>query len=169
MYFHGDIMSQEDLKEFQLTMMAPTMDWYYAPANIGGELNKDYPDAFNFTNIFYNNAKVYSGHYFKCRPIIDFVKREYDIKRALRVKANMYTNQHKPIKYISHMDYPKEVKGKVLDGVFSVNANNGGTHIGDNYYQSQENCIVLFEDQKHYAVSQTDTQVRIIINFNFEI
>ena len=82
MYFHGDIMSQEDLKEFQLTMMAPTMDWYYAPANIGGELNKDYPDAFNFTNIFYNNAKVYSGHYFKCRPIIDFVKREYDIKKT---------------------------------------------------------------------------------------
>ncbi len=59
--------------------------------------------------------------------------------------------------------------GQVCIGVFHVNACNGLTVIGDERIPSRDNQLVLFDNVPHYGTTQTDTDTRVVINFNFRV
>ena len=123
---------------------------------------------FMFTHIFFRQGKIASNHYNLVKPLVEYVEQKYDIKRVLRIKANLYTNQHMNIKYGEHMDQSGRGKSEVLIGVFNLNSCNGGTVIAGKTYPSAGNHFYLFDNILHHGISQTDTQARVMINFNFE-
>ena len=123
---------------------------------------------FMFTHIFYRKGTVGSDQYNLVKPLVEYVKQKYDIKRILRIKANLYTNQHMNIKYAEHRDMDWISKSKALIGVYNVISCNGGTVIDGKTYPSAGNHFYLFDNIFHHGISQTDTQTRVMINFNFE-
>ena len=61
------------------------------------------------------------------------------------------------------------VSDKVCIGVYHVNTCNGLTVIGDESIPSIENQLVLFSNVSHYGTVQTDTDTRVVINFNLRL
>jgi hypothetical protein len=51
--------------------------------------------------------------------------------------------------------------------ILSVGESDGGTVIGDTFYESEKNQLIVFNNVSHHGVSQTDSQTRICINYNF--
>ena len=91
----------------------------------------------------------------------------YGPSQLLRCKANLYTNQTQPIHYKDHVDQADYEKNNVMIAIFSVGESNGGTVIGNEFYESEKNQLIVFDNIPHHGVSQTDSQTRICINFNF--
>jgi hypothetical protein len=83
----------------------------------------------------------------------------------LRIKANLYPNQGKPLhKHHSHIDAPFKHKAAIL----SLNTCDGGTHIGDKFVKSEENRIVIFDGSlPHSSTTCTDKQYRVNLGINY--
>ena len=91
-------------------------------------------------------------------------KLDINIKRVLRMKANLYTNQGKQINHQRHIDI-KDLDHTVA--LFSVNDNNGFTMVGDKKIVSKANRMIVFDGSiEHCSNTQTDTDVRININMD---
>ena len=100
-------------------------------------------------------------------PIIYFIDQKYKVNELLRMKLNLYTNQHKKIKHVSHHDFHKKgIPEKDLKlGLFNFMTCNGGTNINNKIYNSKENELLIFSNKlKHYGITQTDLPTRIILN-----
>jgi hypothetical protein len=83
----------------------------------------------------------------------------------IRVKANLLTKTNEIIKHGFHVDQDF----KCTTAIFYVNTNNGYTEFesGEKVY-SEENKLVIFDTfLKHSGTTCTDTNERIVINFNF--
>ena len=65
-----------------------------------------------------------------------------------------------------HRDFPKSH----MVGLYSVNTNNGYTLFKDGTkVKSIENQMVIFDGKReHCSVAQTDTNVRVNVNINFQ-
>ena len=61
------------------------------------------------------------------------------------------------------------MSNKVCIGVYHLNACNGFTVIGEQKIPSRENQLILFDNVSHYGTVQTDTDIRVVLNFNLRI
>ena len=93
--------------------------------------------------------------------------------KLLRVKANLYTNQNKVIEHFPHTDAARdgtEIIENMKVALYSVNDNNGYTLLTDTKEKiySKRNRIAFFDEGIiHQSTVQTDTNVRLNINFNY--
>ena len=55
---------------------------------------------------------------------------------------------------------------KFVTGVYHVNGCNGKTVINDNEIPSKDNQLILFNNEPHFGTVQTDTDIRVVLNFN---
>ena len=94
------------------------------------------------------------------------ITHKLKVKKIIRAKVNLYTNQHKHIE----SDYHVDTEANVNIALFSVGNNNGWTEFeSGKKFLSKENSIVLFNsNERHKAFTQTDTKIRINININYE-
>ena len=87
-----------------------------------------------------------------------------NFKYLLRAKANCYSQRDKEIITKFHIDdaNPHTV------ALYSINTNNGYTLFeNQEKIYSKENQIIIFDGSiKHASVSQTDTSIRVNVNFN---
>ena len=124
----------------------------------------------------YNSDEGFFGHdfYWRHKPCSPFYEH-YIVPIIIKLKCNMVSGVRVNClvkdknKHFSnfHCD-------RVFDcttAIFYMNTNNGYTLLGEKEkikIESEENKIVIFNSQtKHCAVSQTDTDRRIVINFNY--
>jgi hypothetical protein len=127
---------------------------------------------FMFTHAFMDNGQLINPHFFEpVRAMLDLIQQKKSFIGVSRVKANLYTNQGKAIRHPAHFDIPPEagVSDKVCIGVYHLNACNGYTIIGDRKIRSRNNQLVLFDNVSHYGTVQTDTDARVVINFNLRL
>ena len=176
------------LREIQKTMIGSDFEWTYNPDNtyLSGkdwykhsnkELHFDDLKRDGFGNKFlFNHTWWYDG---KSRGLpvtediqvlINKVKEKTDTLHLRRMKANMYTNQGKRIKYNAHVDHPS--KNAFWTAVYHVNDCNGMTVLHDeekDIYREipqKENQLIAFDGRiKHYGITQDDTALRIVVNF----
>ena len=116
--------------------------------------------------IFNYHDGVTSQFYHDFVPIIYFIEYKLDIKvkRILRMKANLYTNQGKQINHQRHIDI-QDLNHIVA--LYCVNDNNGFTMVGNKKIMSKANRIIVFDGSiEHCSNTQTDTAARINININ---
>jgi hypothetical protein len=124
---------------------------------------------FMFVHTFMHDGRLINPHFFE--PIQAMLGPIQEKKRFIgvtRIKANLYTNQGEAIKHPAHFDIPPEadVSDKYCIGVYHVNECNGYTVVGDRKIKSRENQLILFNNVSHYGTVQTDTDTRVVINFN---
>jgi hypothetical protein len=112
---------------------------------------------------FRENTGIQSNFFQYLTPLIDAIKPSV----LLRVKANLGTKTPTHIEGGYHTDFDFSCR----TAVFYINNNNGFTLFEDgNKVESKANRFVSFNsNQRHTGVSQTDTNVRYVLNINYII
>ena len=149
-------MSKEDFTNIKNTFFSDYFAWYL---NLG--VNEALDNYTQFTHVFFNNYIQNSNLLDNLKPIINVLNP----LALIRVKANLLTKTEKIIKHGFHVDQQFKCK----TAIFYVNTNNGYTEFenGKKIY-SEENKLVIFDTfLKHTGTTCTDTNERIVINFNF--
>ena len=146
--------------------------WYFLKQTVF------YPSAeqdkhFMFHHLLYSTqgSLTYSDYFKDFEPILYFLDSKTKIKKLLRMKLNLYTNQNKIIEHASHTD----INNKLIPNPHAtisllnfVNCN-GGTNVEGKKYSSKENELLIFNNlNKHSGIVQTDTQTRIVLNIATE-
>ena len=125
---------------------------------------------FYFVHLFFTENKINSEFFY---PFIVPIISRFKHTKLLRVKANLYTNQNKEIEHFPHKDFANfDEKGRknVTNALYSVNDNNGYTlftDTGEKAYSKRNRIIFFNGDVTHQSAVQTNTNVRLNINFNY--
>tara|TARA_B110000503_G_C7170195_1_gene423868 strand:+ start:6086 stop:6565 length:480 start_codon:yes stop_codon:yes gene_type:complete len=141
----------------QNSILSTKFPWYY---NDTKSLPGD--NSYQFVHIFYWNDKILSPFWNDIAPILDQLKA----KKIIRIKANLTSKKEKNFRSAMHIDTKIE---KSKTAVFYCNSNNGSTIFKDGtIINSEENKIVIFDSKKlHCGSDCTDSNIRIVINFNY--
>jgi hypothetical protein len=152
----------------------PDFPWYFVPKSINTDNNNN---QFMFVHSILGDEIAPSGpRHFKSpfydlfEPILYYVDRHLSVNKLIRMKLNLYTNQHQNIIHTSHYDFTDDKKpaNDVNIALFNFTTCNGGTIINDKKYSSVRNQLLIFDNTcKHAGVTQTDTQRRIIMNIGW--
>ena len=142
--------------------------WYFLKQTVF------YPGAqhdehFMFHHLLYSTegSLTYSDYFKDFEPILYFLDTKTKIKKLLRMKLNLYTNQNKIIEHVSHTDINNkdEPRKDVNVEILNFTTCNGATKIEGKKYSSNENELLIFSNlHKHSGIVQTDTQTRIVLN-----
>jgi hypothetical protein len=155
-----NFLPKENFNIIKNLIFGPRFNWFYRPdVNISGV---DSPNmVFYFQHLFYN--KVPYSEFFKIinENLLSFI----DIKALIRVKTNLYPNQHIKKENGFHVDYDFSHKGAIL----YLNTNNGRTMLSNDIkIDSIENRILFFDPSiPHDSENCTDQKVRVNININY--
>ena len=138
-------------------MSKQTFPWYFNDSK-----SNENDDNFQFVHIFFWEDKILSPFWNYIAPILD----NLNVKKIIRVKANLTTKKEKNFKSKMHVDT------KIKDSktaIFYCNSNNGSTIFENNVtIKSEENKLVFFNSHiKHCGSDCTDKNTRILINFNY--
>ena len=90
---------------------------------------------------------------------------DHNLDLMVRIKVNMEPKTAEPIESCLHTDTNQYNK----TAIYYVNTNNGYTRFKDGTkVDSIANRIVIFDAQtEHGGVTQTDEQVRVVVNINY--
>ena len=152
-----NFLKEETFNELSNILLSNSFPWFYSSISGGPG---DYSNFF-FTHCFYINDMQESEWFNKITmPILG----KLDFKHLIRVKANCYSQRDKEIITDFHTDSinPHTV------ALYSLNTNNGYTLFENGEkVPSVANQMVIFNGNlKHASVSQTDTDIRVNVNFN---
>jgi hypothetical protein len=151
-----DCLSKEDFKSIKDIIYSDYFSWYlnFGVNNLGDE-------HIQFTHTFYDKHVQNSNLFDNLKPIINILNP----LALIRVKANLLTKTNEIIKHGFHVDQ----HFKCTTAIFYLNNNNGFTEFenGQKIY-SEENKLVIFNNfLKHTGTTSTNTNERIVINFNY--
>tara|TARA_R100000742_G_C4206728_1_gene34254 strand:+ start:102 stop:611 length:510 start_codon:yes stop_codon:yes gene_type:complete len=158
---YSEVLNKTDILSLNNVILGDNFPWYYSPATV---VSKD--NNFMFTHIFVKEQKVNSDFYWLLEPLLNFINLKKPYDKIERIKANLYTNQGKNIKQKSHYDYIENDKNCFI-ALFNLITCDGGTVIESDNITSNANQLIIFNNVKHYGITQKDSPVRVAINFNF--
>ena len=158
--FIEDKQIQEDIKN---TLIETRGIAYYYADGLANE--NDNSDFYFYHFLFHtdNGMPVCSPMFTKIlSPILGKLKFKY----LMRSKVNLYTKKSEFIQTGMHID----LDTSHMVALYSVNTNNGYTLFEDGTkIESVENQMAIFDgSRKHCSVAQTDTNIRVNININFQ-
>jgi len=171
LYIKQKFIKKNLFNELKNTVLNSNFPWYYNEHDIPEIKSNN----FMFTHTIFHNEKICSNFFNLIEPICSKINKKFKFKKILRIKLNCYTNQNKQINHVKHNDVLDPlIQNNIMVGVFHINTNNGKTIItsdgGDVSVKSEENQIILFNNlHPHYGTTQTDANLRVLINFNFLI
>jgi len=118
---------------------------------------------YQFAHIFYHENKINSNFFEKITSPILKVLNPISI---IKIKANLLPKDKKIIEYGMHIDF---INKNSKTAIYYVNTNNGYTRFENNKkITSEENKLVIFNSNiKHAGTTCTDSDYRIVINFNY--
>ena len=118
---------------------------------------------YQFVHVLYNNYAPASPFFSNLSPIW----QKIDPVSIVRSKANLNMKTPTHVESAFHSDVDN-----CITAIYYVNTNNGYTEFESNGMKVEriENRIVIFDsNEKHRAVTTTDTARRVVINFNYFI
>ena len=152
-----NFLEPKDLKKIQDLFLGRKIAW-----NCSDGIVLPGDGAFQFIHVLYSNYAPASPFFNELAPIW----QKIDPCSIVRSKANltMKTVEHDKSAYHSDVD-------NCITDIYYVNTNNGYTEFQNGMkVDSIENRIVIFDsNEKHRAVTTTDTARRVVINFNYFI
>ena len=156
------VLKLGDLQTLHDTMMSEKFPWFYHP-HLASVKDSSY-----FYHPFYWSHNIQSDYFNLVAPLIEYLKPI----AIINIRANLVINKGKEIKSSWHVDQYNDLKLQHKTAIFYVNSNNGYTEfqIGRKrkVVKSKSNHIVMFDSAiKHRAVSQTNSDRRIVINLNY--
>ena len=156
-----NFLDPKDLKAIQDLFLGMDIAWNCVN---GAVVPKDPVEGeFQFVHVLYTRFAPASPFFNNLSPIWD----KLDPVSIVRCKANlnMKTTKHVASEYHRDVD-------NCITAIYYVNTNNGYTEFESNGMKvdSVENRLIIFDsNEKHRAVTTTDTPRRSVINFNYFI
>tara|TARA_R100000963_G_C4586549_1_gene65401 strand:+ start:89 stop:589 length:501 start_codon:yes stop_codon:yes gene_type:complete len=155
---HKDFLEKTFFNQFQKFIFSYGIAWFWEAHQHNSK------DRGFFRHSFYLQHEPRSPHYV---PFIVPILQKLKCKMVSNIRANCLVKDHKPYTSTFHCDRSYNCKTAIL----YMNTNNGYTLLGEKEkikIDSEANQMVVFNSQtKHCAVSQTDQERRIVINFNY--
>ena len=140
-------------------MSSTYFPWFYNSSMTDYETDYGF-----FSHTFYKEYKPNSDSF---RKLIIPIVQKMNVKGLMEVRANFMTNKNKRYESEWHTDRKFDCK----TAIYYVNTNNGYTILDKDEQINipcKENSMLIFDsDILHKAVSQTDNERRIVINFNY--
>jgi len=150
-------LNVEDLNILSSQINNDNFPWYYKNCKvISGDGHSQ------FIHTPYYNFSPTSSYFNFLTPFLNKLK----IISLVRIKINMTLKTDKIITYGFHTDFNDK---NMKTGIFYVNTNNGKTIFKNGKeVDSVKNRMVIFPSNlEHAGTSNTDTENRIVINFNW--
>jgi len=150
-----NFIKKNDFKKLSETILSDNFSWYYKDRMVTTT-----KDASFFYHSFFHNHTPNSNKLYLLKPILDILKP----LALINIRANLIIK--KPDANSSyHIDTPN-----AKTSIFYINTNNGHTEFENN--NKKINCVknrmLTFDSNlRHRAVAQSDTDRRIVINFNY--
>jgi len=160
MKIYKNFLDKEKFKQTQDTLTSTEFPWY-----LNGVLyEKTTSYNHQLAHTLYANDKVNSAFF----DISNLFKEKINWFSLLRIKANLLQRTDKIIEHGMHTDYQDKTH-KIKTGIFYVNTNNGYTKFKNNkIIKSEENKYIEFDcSEPHTGTTCTDSDYRIVINFNY--
>lgn len=155
----------ENLLDYELhytilsEMISVNFPWFYNTSMTDYETDYGF-----FSHTFYKEYRPNSDAF---RKLIIPIVQKMNVKGLMEVRANFMTNKNKRYESEWHTDRKFDCK----TAIYYVNTNNGYTILDKDEQINipcKENSMLIFDsDILHKAVSQTDNERRIVINFNY--
>ena len=169
-----NVLPDNEWSELNEDLNSPDFSWFYQKIPLQSDTT-DYK-TFYFTHGYINHSNNFVkginsawaekhnraiGEY-----LAKYFKKDIDL---IWSKANMFTRMEDNYTCGFHTDITD--RNDLYTMVYYVNTNNGGTQIQNGpFIPSIKNTAVLMScDTMHSTVTQTDTNVRLNINFNFKV
>jgi hypothetical protein len=153
-----DFLSDDEFFRLQKLFLSPSVPWYYNKSVLVVGAKEKH---FQFTHTIYNNWKPDSALFNDLMPILEVIAP----KSLIRIKANLGTRTVENEETGFHCDttYP------CTTAILYLNTTNGYTVFEDGTkIEGIANRFVEFDSQlKHSGATQTDSQVRVVLNFNY--
>ena len=175
MVSYKNVLPELFFNKLLATISANTFPWYFQENTIDVSESKN---NFMFTHMLAavdptiledSPMEEKSGWFKTFEPIQYFINKEFKIKKLMRMKLNLYTNQQLKIKHESHVDYPTKINQGIKTAIFNFTSCNGGTNINNKIVKSEANELHIFDNEvKHFGIVQTDTPVRMVLNINWK-
>jgi len=160
---YSNFLPAHHFADVENLLMANHLPWFFSDRVVTTEKH------FMFQHVFMDDGKVINQRFFEpVRGMIPEILKKEAFIGVSRIRAVLYTNQGKEIRHPTHVDIPEDsgVSDKFRTAVFHVNTCNGKTVIGDEVVISKANQLVIFDNEPHYGTTQTDTDTRVVLNFN---
>mgnify|MGYP003115571593 FL=1 len=154
----NNFLTTEEYNKLNEVFLSQTFPWNF----INGKTHPSITglEEFQFIHLFYD-CGIVSNYFNLIQPFIDKLKP----KSLYKVKANLNVYNSVLKEYDSHVDI---LNFKGTTGVYYLNTNDGYTRIGKKKIMSESNKIVLFNaTQKHAGTNCTNSNYRIVLNFNY--
>jgi hypothetical protein len=163
---YRDFLPEPHYRAIRSLFLTERLPWHFNDRVVSTERH------FMFTHTFMDNGRVVNPHFFEpVRAMLDLIQQKKRFIGVSRIKANLYTNQGHIVEHPAHHDIPADagISDKVCVGVYHVNACNGVTVIGERSIPSRDNQLILFGNVSHYGTTQTDADIRVVLNFNLRL
>lgn len=163
---YQNFLPEEHLSDIQRLFMTNMIPWYFTDRVVSTEKH------FMFGHTFMDNGVVVNPKYFEpIRGMLLPLQQKLKFIGVSRIRAVLYTNQGHEIKHPTHVDIPLDsgVSEQFRIAVFHVNSCNGKTVVGTEEVRSKENQLIIFKNEPHYGTVQTDTDIRVVLNFTLRI
>lgn len=158
-----DFLDQAVFEQIQNQVMSSYFPWYYNSGVLGAaDIGTNGP--FQFIHRLYEETE---GPLSQALQIFDPLFEKIGVETLIKAKLNLGTRDGEHIEGGWHTDYPKYRKHKTA--VFYLNSNNGYTLFEDGTkVETIQNRFAEFDSNtNHTGVSQTDQQVRVVLNLNY--
>ena len=134
--------------------------WYLQEEQVDGA-----DDGCFLLHKIYSDASTQSDFYV---PLIDIFKNYLEYVSLCRIYANLLIKQGLPKASGFHTDF-EDTHDKITTAIFYLNTNNGATEFenGDRIDCIRNRLLMFPANLSHRAISQTDVDKRIVLNFNY--
>ena len=152
----NNFLDKEFFYRLQNLLFSKDTNWFFQNSmTVGGK------DNYFFSHSFYYDFLPRSPYF---NDFIIPIVEKLNAKSLIEIRANLMLKQEKVFQSDFHTDRPFKCNTAIL----YMNTCNGHTVLDDIKVNCEENKIVIFDSQiKHAAVSQTDIERRMVINFNY--
>jgi hypothetical protein len=173
---HSDLIIQdnflpkEEFNALREEIMGRYFPWFFTPEIAFDASLKEANCSGQLVHMIYDEnvpqSPFYKSHLFL--TILEQLKADVLIRIKLNLRPRLpepyFSNFHTDI-----LDMEEAGFANFTTSIFYINTNNGYTEFEDStIVESVENRLVSFPlNVRHRGVSQTDTQRRIVINFNY--
>ena len=154
-----NFLEEDDFIRIQSLMLSDKFTWNFS---IVDERSYDIDD-YHFSHVF-NPEDNFFG---LTIPFIDKMQEHSDVRKIIKIKANLQPRTNNNIIQSFHTDFPTDWKNKTA--VYYLNTCNGYTLFADETkVESIANRFVMFDGHlEHTGVTCSDEPARFVINFNW--
>ena len=155
-----NFLSEITHKKILNTLQDDSFPWYLQDKINDNQLDSIYN--YYFAHTFYNNNNQNSNLFYLWEELIE----KLNIKKLVRLKANLYFCTKNIIEHSKHIDYFE----KGTTSIYYVNSNNGYTNLDNKVkVKSISNRFLKFDNNiMHNSTTCSDKKYRITVVINYE-